>query len=127
MARQPGDDPLIFAIELERLARTAFIDVDLKIQLQMVRYRFINGQVDCALCRHLDSLEPNTPTPIWTDTCNFLGDGFRGGHDQKTVADAGTSAFAGGPEAFGPPHTTTDGNDLPTNAGGAGANCTNTN
>ena len=31
-----GDDPSIFAIELEMLARRAFIDIDTSIQLQMV-------------------------------------------------------------------------------------------
>ena len=61
VARQPGDDPSIFAIELETLARRAFMDVHLKIQLQMVRDRFIDGQADRALRRHLDSLGPNTP------------------------------------------------------------------
>ena len=61
VARQPGDDPSIFAIELETVARRAFMDVDLKIQLQMVRYRFIDGQADRSLRRHLDSLGPNTP------------------------------------------------------------------
>ena len=61
VARQPGDDPSIFAIELETLARRAFMDVDLKIQLQMVRDRFIDGQADRSLRRHLDSLGPNTP------------------------------------------------------------------
>ena len=35
--RRPGDDPSIFAIELETLARRAFIDIDPLIQLQMVR------------------------------------------------------------------------------------------
>ena len=43
VARQPGDDPSIFAIELETLARRAFMDIDLKIQLQMVRDHFIDG------------------------------------------------------------------------------------
>ena len=42
--RRPGDDPSIFAIELETLA---FIDIDTSIQLQMVRDRFIDGQVEC--------------------------------------------------------------------------------
>ena len=46
VARQPGDDPSMFAIELEALARRALMDVDLKIQLQMVRDRFIDGQAD---------------------------------------------------------------------------------
>ena len=36
VVRRPGDDPSIFAIELETLARRAFMDIDLKIQLQMV-------------------------------------------------------------------------------------------
>ena len=37
--RRPGDDPSIFAIELETLARRAFIDIDPLIQLQMIRDR----------------------------------------------------------------------------------------
>ena len=53
------------------LARRAFIDVDLKIQLQMVRDRFINGQADCALRRHLDSLGPNTPMIEMVDSCRI--------------------------------------------------------
>ena len=68
VARQPGDDPSIFAMELETLARRAFMDVDLKIQLQMVRDRFIDGQADRSLRRHLDSLEPNTPM---IDSCRI--------------------------------------------------------
>ena len=36
VSRQPEDDPSIFAIELETLAQRAFMDVNLKIQLQMV-------------------------------------------------------------------------------------------
>ena len=57
--RCPGDDPSIFAIE--KLARRAFIDIDISIQLHMVRDRFIDGQVECALRRHLDRLGPDTP------------------------------------------------------------------
>ena len=67
--RHPGDDPSIFATELETLARRAFIDIDIKIQLQMVRDRFIDGQAECALHRHLDSLEPNTPMTDIVDCC----------------------------------------------------------
>ena len=37
------------------------MDVDLKIQLQMVRDHFIDGQADRSLRRHLDSLGANTP------------------------------------------------------------------
>ena len=57
-SRRPGDDPSIFAIELETLARRAFVDIDPLIQLQMVRDRFIDGQAECAHRRHLDSLGP---------------------------------------------------------------------
>ena len=35
--RRPGDDPSIFAIELETLARRALVDIDPLIQLQKVR------------------------------------------------------------------------------------------
>ena len=59
--RRPGDDPSIFAIELETLARRAFVDIDPLIQLHMVRDRFIDGQAECVLHRHLDSLGPDTP------------------------------------------------------------------
>ena len=67
--RRPGDDPSIFAIELETLARRAFIDIDTSIQLQMVRDRFIDGQAECALHRHLNSLEPDTPMSDIVDCC----------------------------------------------------------
>ena len=126
------------------------MNVDIKIQLQMVRDRFIDGQADRALRRHLDSLEPNTPMIEMVDSCriweingkeiqpqisahrrpmhmtcqvtegdtgDFLGDGVRGRHDQKIVADAGTSVFTGGPRHS---YATTNGNDLHTNAGGTG-------
>ena len=71
VARRPGDDPSIFAIELEKLARRAFMDIDLKIQLQMVRDRFIDGQAERALHRHLDSLGPNTPMIEMVDSCRI--------------------------------------------------------
>ena len=67
--RRPWDDPSTFAIELETLARRAFMDIDTSIQLQMVRYRFINGQAECALRRHLDSLGPDTPMADIVDCC----------------------------------------------------------
>ena len=59
--RRPDDDPSIFAVELETLARRAFSDIDSSIQLQVVRDRFIDGQAKCALRQHLDSFGPNTP------------------------------------------------------------------
>ena len=69
--RHPGDDPSVFATELETLARRAFIDIDLKIQLQMVRDRFIDGQAERALRRHLDSLGSNTPMTDIVDCCRM--------------------------------------------------------
>ena len=51
--RRPDDDPAIFAIELETLARRAIADIDSSIQLQMVRDRtqYSNaehcGQLSC--------------------------------------------------------------------------------
>ena len=71
VAQQPGDDPSIFAIELETLTRKAFLDVDIKIQLQMVRDRFIDGQADRSLHRHLDSLGANTPMIEMVDSCRI--------------------------------------------------------
>ena len=51
------------------LARRAFIDIDISIQLQMVCDRFIDGQVECALRRHLDSLGPDTSMADIVDCC----------------------------------------------------------
>ena len=65
----PDDDPSIFAIELETLAWRAFADIDSSIQLQMVRDRFIDGQAECALRRHLNSLRPDTPMRDIVDSC----------------------------------------------------------
>ena len=59
----------MFAIELETLARRAFIDIDSSIQKQMVRDRFIDGQAECALRRHLDSLKPETLMSDIVDSC----------------------------------------------------------
>ena len=61
----------MFAIELETLARRAFIEVDIDTQLQMVRDRFIDGQVDRSLRRHLASLKPNTPMIEMVDSCRI--------------------------------------------------------
>ena len=67
--RRPDDDPSIFAVELETLARKAFSDIDSSIQLQMLRDRFIDGQAECALRQHLDSFGPNTPMQNIVDSC----------------------------------------------------------
>ena len=47
------------------------MDIDLKIQLQMVRDHFIDGQADRALHRHFDSLGPNTPMIEMVDSCQI--------------------------------------------------------
>ena len=59
MTRPPGDDPAAFAIELETLARKAFVDVDAPVRLQLMR----------ALHRHLDSVGPDTPISVIVDRC----------------------------------------------------------
>ena len=69
MTRPPGDDPAAFAIELETLARKAFVDVDATVRLQLVRDRFITGQEHRALRRHLDSVGPDTPISDIVDRC----------------------------------------------------------
>ena len=69
VVRRPEDDPSVFAIELETLARRAFTDIDSSIQRQMVQDRFIDGQAECALRRHLDSLIPDTPMSDIVDSC----------------------------------------------------------
>ena len=37
VSRSPGDDTLVFAIDLETLARRAFVDVDASVGLQLVQ------------------------------------------------------------------------------------------
>ena len=69
MTRPPGDDPAAFAIELETLARKAFMDVDAPVRLQLVRDRFITGQEHRALRRHLDNVGPDTPISDIVDRC----------------------------------------------------------
>ena len=69
MTRPSGDDPAAFAIELETLARKAFVDVDAPVRLQLVRDRFITGQEHRALRRHLNSVGPDTPISDIVDRC----------------------------------------------------------
>ena len=69
--RRLGDDPSIFAIELDTLAQRAFVDIDPLIQLQSVRDHFIDGQAECALRKHLDSLGPDTPMADIADCCRM--------------------------------------------------------
>ena len=87
--RRPGDDPLVFAIELETLACRAFADVNTSIQLQLVRDRFIAGQAECALRRHLDSMGPDTRMRDIVDSCRVweshaeATDSWGGGQDPE--------------------------------------------
>ena len=67
MTRPPGNDPAAFAIKLETLARKAFVDAP--VRLQLVRDRFITGQEHRALRRHLDSVGPDTPISDIVDRC----------------------------------------------------------
>ena len=51
----------MFAIELETLAMRAFADLNASAHMQLVRDRFIAGQMECCLHRHLDSVGSGTP------------------------------------------------------------------
>ena len=63
----PGEDPSVFAVELETL--WGFGDLSSSARLQLVRDRFIAGQMECSLRRHLDSVEPGTPIRDIVDLC----------------------------------------------------------
>ena len=69
MTRPLGEDPAVFAIALETLARRAFVDVEPTVRLQLVRDKFITGQPQLALRRHLDSAGPDTPMVDIVDKC----------------------------------------------------------
>ena len=85
--RRSGDDPSVFAIELETLARRAFAAVNTSIQLQLVRDRFIAVQAECVLCRHLDSMGPDTLMRDIVDSCRVW--------ESHTEA---TDCWSGGPD-----------------------------
>ena len=64
----PGEDPPVFAVELETLAMRAFGDLSSLARLQLVRDRFIARQMECSLRRHLDSVSWALLFGIlWTD------------------------------------------------------------
>ena len=69
VSRRPGDDASVFAIELETLARRAFVDVDDSVCVQLVHDKFIEGQAECSLRRHLDSVGPDTSMEDIVDRC----------------------------------------------------------
>ena len=71
VSRSPGDDPSVFAIELETLAMRAFADLNPSARLQPVHDRFIAGQMECSLRRHLDSVGPGTPIRDIVDRCRM--------------------------------------------------------
>ena len=71
-SQSPGDDPSVFAMELETLARRVFADENAPLRLQLVRDRFIAGQAECSLHRHLDSVGPDTPIQDIVDSCRML-------------------------------------------------------
>ena len=145
-------------MELETLARRAFMEVDLNTQLQMVRDRFIDGQADRSLRRHLASLKPNTLMIEMVDSCRIweihceseirprLGTNKGPVHMAGQVAEdrpipaipseigsveemirerlptPATPTLQGVSERYGQGHSgsATDGDNLPTNAGGTG-------
>ena len=111
------------------------MDIDPLIQLQMVRDRFIVGQPEGALCRHLDSLGPDTPMAdivgcfrVWESHTELASSRQMGtdrhslhavcqvmDHKQSPVESPGTESF--GP---GSPHSAINGSDTSITAGGAG-------
>ena len=64
-----GEDPSIFAIALETLAVKDFGDMGQTARLCLIRDRFIAGHNSCELCRHLDSVPPETPIRDIVDRC----------------------------------------------------------
>ena len=54
--RQDGEDPSIFAIELETLG-----DMGPNALIRLIRDQFIAGHLNCAMRRNLDSVPPETP------------------------------------------------------------------
>ena len=63
------EDPSIFTIDLETLAVKAFGDMGPKARLRLIRDRFIAGNYNCALRRHLDSVPPEIPIQDIVDRC----------------------------------------------------------
>ena len=69
VVRQDGEDPSVFATELEILATRGFGDTGPSARTRMVRVRFISGHPDCQLRCHLDSVPPDTPIQDIVDRC----------------------------------------------------------
>ena len=70
VSRRDGEDPAPIVTELEILAVRGFgEEVGQTAQTHMVRDRFILGQRDCKLRRHLDCVPPDTPIREIVDQC----------------------------------------------------------
>ena len=101
ISRRPGEDPAVFAVKLETLAMRAFGDLSSPARLQLVRDRFIDGQMECSLRRHLDGMEPGTPIQDIVDRCRVWEshaehtDYWGAGH--IPIGDVGTE---GGPVSY---------------------------
>ena len=67
--RTAGEDPSIFATALETLAIKAFGDMGQTARLHIIRDLFVAGHDSCELCRHLDSVPPETPMQDIVDRC----------------------------------------------------------
>ena len=91
MTRSVGEDPAVFAIALETLARRAFVEVDETVRLQLVRDKFITSQPQLALRRHLDSAEPDTPMVDIVDKCRVWESHAELRGRPETECDPGTS------------------------------------
>ena len=67
--RRPEEDPSIFAVTMEILAVKEFGDMGKVARFRILRDHFIAGHASCELCRHLDSMAPETPTLDIVDRC----------------------------------------------------------
>ena len=67
--RQEGEDPSIFTIALETLAVKAFGVMGPNARFRLIRDRFVAGDENCALRRHLYSVPPETPIRDIVDRC----------------------------------------------------------
>ena len=69
VSHREGEDPASFVTEIEILTVRGFGEVGPKARTRMVRDRFILGQRNCELRRHLDSVPPDTPVREIVDRC----------------------------------------------------------
>ena len=82
----------MFAIELETLSMRAFADLNTSACLQLIRDRFIAGQRECSIRRHLDNVGQGTPIRDIVDRCRVWesrGHGQLGSLPQPRTTSAG--------------------------------------